>query len=96
MTVLPTEPNIYTPAQAEIPHAGIPDSALVILDESGHVPHLETPEAFSRRFTAGWGQPHTLRWLIDRPFGGDPGVSEQALKSQQGERPHARRRGEVR
>jgi proline iminopeptidase len=37
---------ITPPSRAEIMHAGIPGSELVIFERSGHYPFVEEPEAF--------------------------------------------------
>jgi pimeloyl-ACP methyl ester carboxylesterase len=37
---------ICPPSQAKIMHEGIPNSELVVFEESGHFVHVEEPEAF--------------------------------------------------
>ena len=37
---------VTPPSQAKIMHDGIPNSELVILEQSGHFPYVEEPEAF--------------------------------------------------
>ena len=39
---------VTPPAQAERLHHAIPNSELVVLEHSGHLPYLEEPEAFFR------------------------------------------------
>jgi proline iminopeptidase len=44
---------VCPPSQAKIMHEGIPNSELVVLEESGHLPHVEQPEAFFEA-VEGW------------------------------------------
>jgi proline iminopeptidase len=44
---------VYPPSQAKIMHEGIPNSELVVLEESGHLAHVEEPEAFFEA-VKGW------------------------------------------
>jgi len=48
--------DVYTPLElAEQLHDGIPGSRLAVIEEAGHMPNLERPEAFNRVF-AEWLQ----------------------------------------
>jgi proline iminopeptidase len=44
---------ICPPSQAKIMHEGIPNSELVVFEESGHFAHVEEPEAFFEA-VRGW------------------------------------------
>jgi len=44
---------VCPPSQARIMHEGIPNSELVVFEESGHLPHVEEPEAFFEA-VEGW------------------------------------------
>jgi proline iminopeptidase len=44
---------VCPPSRAKIMHEGIPNSELVVLEESGHLPHVEELEAFSQA-VKGW------------------------------------------
>jgi pimeloyl-ACP methyl ester carboxylesterase len=44
---------VCPPSRAKIMHEGIANSELVVLEESGHLPHVEEPEAFFEA-VEGW------------------------------------------
>jgi proline iminopeptidase len=44
---------VCPPSCAEIMHDGIPNSELVVLEESGHLAHAEEPKAFFEA-VRGW------------------------------------------
>jgi proline iminopeptidase len=44
---------VCPPSRARIMHEGIPNSELVVLEESGHFAHAEEPEAFFEA-VRGW------------------------------------------
>jgi proline iminopeptidase len=48
---------------AKLLDAGIPDSTLVVLERSGHVGHIEEPQAFARAVS---------EWFASRPQAGSP------------------------
>ena len=44
---------VFPPSRAKIMHEGIANSELVVLEKSGHLPHVEEPEAFFEA-VEGW------------------------------------------
>jgi pimeloyl-ACP methyl ester carboxylesterase len=48
LVIVGSEDKLTPPAEAEVIHQGIDKAKLVVLEKSGHLSNMETPEAFNQ------------------------------------------------